>query len=268
MKRFAILFAAALLALSCAKQAYTPGQPDPATCYRVYFPEQLGYGSHMVRPTAAHEFTFTAARERTSGAITVPVTVDASSPAFVVDPITFADGQATTTFTVHFDGIEEQVEHSFNLTISDPQYASQYRQQRKYVSFSVLVGKRKITPKYQKSWNFIYYSNYYYVYTAPQYYAFCTVPASAGDPEDPDYVQQVLDTFNDALEEHYESTSLSIKTDYSSAAWSVFTGVNHYAATPKSSGATTPGDHYAFMVAVTDSPYLTGDYKYIELTLE
>lgn len=270
MKRFAILIAAAVVAFSCDKQpAYAPGEPDPATCYRVYFPDQLGFGSHLLRPSAPHAFTFKVARERTAGAITVPVTIDATSPAFQADPIQFRDGEAETTFTVRFDGLEEQVEHSFNLAITDPQYASQYRQVRKNVSFSVLVGKRKITPNRRKDWRFQYYSGYYYVNVGDGNYGFYTVPASAGDPEDPAFVQQILDEYNDGLEEYYATAGFNVKTDYSTAVWSVFTGSPHYCATPKSSGATTPGDQIAFMIGVAAAnPYSTGDYQYITLTLE
>ena len=270
MKRVVFLIAAAVVAISCNKQqVYSPGEPDSPTCYRVYFPDQLGFGSHLVRTGAPHEFTFKAARERTDGAITVPVNIDATSAAFKADPIHFGDGEAETTFTVRFDGIEEQVEHRFDLTVTDPQYVSQYRQVRRNVSFSVLVGKRKITPNLRKDWRFRYYSGYYYVDASEGNYGFYTVPASAGDPKDPEFVQKVLEEYNEGLEDHYATASFSIKTDYSTNAWAVFTGSPHYCATPKSSGATTPGDQIAFMIGVAaTNPYSTGDYQYITLTLQ
>ena len=58
-------------------------------------------------------------------------------------------------------------------------------------------------------------------------------------------------------------------TDYSTAAWALFTGAPHYGPTPKSSGYTgTEKDVIAFMVGVTEAPYLTGDYQYIKCTLD
>lgn len=269
MKRLIILLAFLLPVVACEKeQAHTPGEADLPDCYRVYFPEQGGYGAHALRPSAARVFTYTAVRERTDGAITVPVTIESTSDAFQADPIHFEDGQAQTTFSVHFEGLEEQVEHSFSLEITDPQYASRYRQQRRYVAFSVLVGNRKIEPSRRTDWTFQYYSGYYYVRVVDGYYGFYTVPASAGSPKDPAYVKEVLETYNSELEDHYDGITPVFLTDYSTAAWALFSGSLHYGATPKSSGGSGPGDYYAFMIGVTQDPYCTGEYQYIELTVE
>ena len=108
MKRFAILIAAALVAFSCDKQpAYAPGEPDPATCYRVYFPDQLGFGSQLLRPSAPHAFTFKVARERTAGAITVPVTIDATSQAVAkknITAITMNTSWSVTDLSIYLNG--------------------------------------------------------------------------------------------------------------------------------------------------------------------
>ena len=268
MKRICFLLAVLpLLALSCAKDTYVPGDPDPDGCYGVYFPEQGGYGSIMLRPTADRVITYTACRTRTDGAITVPVTVHADD-AFRVDPITFADGEAKTTFSVHFDNIEEQVEFPFELLVTDPAYASQYTLNRRHITFSLLVGNRKIVPNHRTDWRFIYYSSYYYVYTGDGYYTFCTVPASDGDPDDEAYVQAVLDRFNAELEEHFSGISPTFLTDYSTAAWSLFQGQAHYCSTPGSTGGSGSGNYVAFMFGITGSPYCNGDYQYTTLTVE
>lgn len=268
MKRLLTLCTFLALALSCAKEGYIPGEKDLQDCYKVYFPEQAGYGDFMLRSTASREFTYKACRKRTDGAITVPVVVNASSPVFSVDPIVFADGEAETTFSVRFDGAEEQVPLSFSLEIQDPQYASTYLLERKYVSFTVLIGNRKITPNLRSDWRFIYYSNYYYVYTSEGYYGFWTLPASAGNPEDPDFVRQVIEDYNAKLEDYYAGSRPNFNTDYSTTAWALFTGSSHYGATPASSGGSSEsGDYIAFMFGVTASPYCTGDYAYTSFTL-
>ena len=246
MKKRFWIFLLGALALSCAREeAYVPGEADPAGCYGVYFPEGQG-GSFLVRPSAPHEFTFKAARTRTDDAITVPVVVNAPS-AFEAEPIRFEAGQAETSFTVRFPNIEEQVEQTFDLRIEDPQYASRYDMVRHYLAFSVLVGKRKIVPNRRTDWRFQYYSGYYYANTVDGYYGYFTVPAS----------------------EHFAGITPTFYTDYSTAAWALFTGAPHYGPTPKSSGYTgTEKDVIAFMVGVTEAPYLTGDYQYIKCTLD
>ena len=265
-KLFWILLGA--LALSCAqKETFVPGEPDPDGCYGVYFPEGQG-GSYLLRPSAPHEVTFQAARLRTDGAITVPVVIDAPS-AFEAEPIRFEAGQAVTSFTVRFPRIEEQVEQTFDLRIEDPMYASNYDLARHYLAFSVLVGNRKIEPKRRTDWRFQYYSGYYYVNAVDGNYGFFTLPASAGDPADPAFVQAALDDYNSRLEDHFSGIAPTFYTDYSTAAWALFTGAPHYGPTPKSSGYTgTEKDVIAFMVGVTDAPYLTGDYQYITCTLD
>lgn len=268
VKIFLLLLAIA--AVSCTREAYTPGTADPAGCYRVYFPRQAGYGFIALRPSADREITYRAARERTDGAITVPVEITTSaSGIFEVDPIRFEDGEAETTFSVRFPGVEEQVQYGFELKVTDPQYASNYMMERRYIAFDVLVGNRKIVPNRRTDWTFQYYSGYYYVRAAEGNYGFITVPASAGDPEDPAYVQQVLEAWNSDLEDHYSGIAPTFLTDYSTAAWSLFTGTSHYGATPRSSGYSgNEKDLIGFMVGVTDTPYATGDYQFIRFTVE
>ncbi len=256
---------------SCTRETpYAPGAEDPAGCYRVYFPEQPGYGQMALRPSSPRILTFKAVRERTDGEITVPLTVEASAPdVFEVDLLHFDDGQAEATLTVRFPKAQEQVGYTCDILIDDPQYASNYMMERRYVSFGVLIGNRKIEPKRRTDWTFQYYSGYYYVRAVDGNYGFITVPASAGNPEDPAYVRQVLENWSAGLEDHYAGLSPTFYTDYSTMAWALFSGASHYGATPKSSGYSgSEKNLVGFMVGVTGDPYATGDYQYITFTLE
>ena len=160
------------------------------------------------------------------------------------------------------------MEYPFELTVTDPAYVSQYTLERRYISCSVLLGQRKITPNHRSDWYFQYYSGYFYVNTVDGCYTFLTVPAADGDPEDTAYVQVVLDKFNAELEEHFAGTVPTFLTDYSTAAWALFQGQAHYGNIPESTGAGASGDYVAFMIGITEAPYCTGDYQFITLTLE
>lgn len=268
MNKLVIFLLALAAVLSCSKgDGYVPGERDPEGCYKVYFPEQGGYGSILLRPSAERVLTYRVARQRTDGAIVVPVRVEASS-AFSVDPISFADGEAETTFSIRFPDIPEQEEVAFSMVIDDPAYVSKYDMRLHYLSFSVLVGTRKIVLNRREDWVFQYYSGYYYVNEADGYYGFRTVPASEGDPEDEAFVQSVVDSYNSELEEHYATAVPNFLSDYSTAQFALFQGAAHYGPTPKSSGAGSSGDFIAFMFGVTSSPYCNGDYQYIILTVE
>ena len=256
---------------SCTRETpYAPGAVDPAGCYRVFFPEQPGYGQMALRPSSPRILTFKAVRERTDGGITVPLKIEASAPdVFEVDLLHFDDGQAEATLTVRFPKAQEQVGYTCDILIDDPQYASNYMMERRYVSFGILIGNRKIEPKRRTDWTFQYYSGYYYVRAVDGNYGFITVPASAGDPEDPAYVRQVLENWSAGLEDHYAGLSPTFYTDYSTMAWALFSGASHYGATPKSSGYSgSEKNLVGFMVGVTGDPYATGDYQYITFTLE
>lgn len=256
---------------SCTRETpYTPGAEDPAGCYRVYFPEQPGYGQMALRSSSPRTLTYKAVRERTDGEITVPVKIEASAPdVFEVDLLHFDDGQAESTLTIRFPKAQEQVGYSFELTVDDPLYASNYMMERRYISFDILIGNRRIEPKRRTDWTFQYYSGYYYVRAVEGNYGFITVPASAGDPDDPAYVKKVLEDWNAGLEDYYNGVSPTFYTDYSTMAWALFSGASHYGATPKSSGYSgSEKDLVGFMVGVTKDPYATGDYQYITFTTE
>ena len=95
---------------SCTRETYSPGAEDPAGCYRVYFPEQPGYGQMSLRSSSPRILTYKAVRERTDGEITVPLKIEASAQdVFEVDLLHFDDGQAESTLTIRFPKAQEQV---------------------------------------------------------------------------------------------------------------------------------------------------------------
>lgn len=129
MKRYLSIFAIA--ALSCSMLAacsddedYIPGQPEDPDCYGVYFPEHQT--SIELDPAESTDLTFTAARTKTTDAITVPVSIKRGGETFSVSEIEFAAGEAQTTFTVSFPDAEVGVTYDFDMVIEDSRYASIY----------------------------------------------------------------------------------------------------------------------------------------------
>lgn len=150
MKKFInILVAAAVTALavvSCQKaEQVKPGTPDPEGCYGVYFPVQDASGSHIYSPDMDRSVTITVARTNTSGAITVPYTVESDAEdIFVFDDIEFADGQAETEIEVSFDDIEDGKTCSFSIQLSDDNaYISHYNSGAIAFDFSVMCVEMK-----------------------------------------------------------------------------------------------------------------------------
>ena len=144
MKKFINILTIAALALftavSCQKEApqHEPGAPDLEGCYGVYFPAQEAAGDHTYDPEMAPSATFTVARLRSTGSITVPVVVSSSADVFQVENIVFEDGQTETTFDVNFPNAEEGTRYSLHMEVQDPQYASVYNDKPLSLDFSVL----------------------------------------------------------------------------------------------------------------------------------
>ena len=137
---------ASLALTSCVEkvQPHEPGEPEASGCYGVYFPTQDASGSHVYNPTQEKVIDITVARTNTSGAITVPVKMSFSEDGiFEAAPVTFADGQEETTFSVRFDKAKEGVEYVANLVIEDNQYASKYNASAIGLDFSVLCVEMK-----------------------------------------------------------------------------------------------------------------------------
>lgn len=155
-KIFAILSVAAtalMMVVSCAKEQeapHQPGQPDVANCYGVFFPVQEATGYHIYDPTQDLNATFTIGRTNSQGAITVPVVVEASADnVFEIATISFADGQTETTFDVNMKNVEDGKLYDLHLEVTDPQYASLYAANTKFIDFSFMRVKMEdfLNPK-------------------------------------------------------------------------------------------------------------------------
>ena len=139
---FLSLAAVASLALtSCVEEVkpHEPGEPEASGCYGVYFPTQDASGENVFNPTQDKVIDITVARTNTSGAITVPIKMTFSEDGiFEAAPVTFADGQEETTFSVRFDKAKEGVKYVANFVIEDSQYASKYNANPIGFDFSVM----------------------------------------------------------------------------------------------------------------------------------
>lgn len=129
MKKFItiLLAAASLFAVSCQQkeEAYEWGPKDDANCYGVYFPAQTL--PSVQDPTQAPEAQITLKRLNSNGAITVPIELKSNENVFSVGQAQFADGQDETTVTLSFPSAEDGVNYTCELRITDPAYASYYK---------------------------------------------------------------------------------------------------------------------------------------------
>lgn len=132
--------AMSLFTVSCVEEyQYEKGEADVDGCYGVYFPVQEATGDHTYDPSMPTEMTFTVARTKAEGAITVPIEFTESHEGiFEVPAAVFADGQTETAVTVTFPTSENGVKYELHLGINDPQYASKYQDGATQVDFSVL----------------------------------------------------------------------------------------------------------------------------------
>ena len=144
MKKFRYFFlalAALALAASCTQkeEPFEPGDPDVSGCYGVYFPVQEASGSHTFSPTQAPSLEVIVARTNTSGAITVPITATYSEDGiFSITPVSFADGQSETSFTVSFANVTDGKTYDASFQIDDNQYASLYSSNAIALDLSVM----------------------------------------------------------------------------------------------------------------------------------
>lgn len=157
MKQFFRIFAVAALAcatfVACENDFddYTPGDPEIAGNYEVYFPSKGG-GTLEFDPADPTEFTVQIARTNASGAITVPLVVTSGNEIFEVEPVKFEANQKETTFKVKFPKAEVGVTYKFSVMIDDYNYASIYG--NKQTGYSCNVARIK--------WNVIGTGTYIY----------------------------------------------------------------------------------------------------------
>ena len=144
MKKFRYFFlalAALAFAASCTQkeEPFQPGDPDVSGCYGVYFPVQEASGSHIFSPVQDPKIEVTVARTNSSGSITVPIKSTFSEDGiFSVTPVTFADGQSETTFTVSFPNVVDGKFYDASFQIEDEQYASKYSSNAIALDLSVM----------------------------------------------------------------------------------------------------------------------------------
>lgn len=131
---YALLALATVGMVACTEtDTYEPGAPEIESCYDVYFPDaatletQGPTGAVELDPADATQFTYTAYRNNTEGAVTVPVVVTANTQEkFTVSEIVFEEGSDVAEFTVSLNESEIGVPYTLSFAINDPQYVKQY----------------------------------------------------------------------------------------------------------------------------------------------
>lgn len=131
---YALLALATVGMVACTEtDTYEPGAPEIESCYDVYFPDaatletQGPTGAVELDPADATEFKYTAYRNNTEGAVTVPVVVTANTQEkFTVSEIVFEEGSDVAEFTVSLNESEIGVPYTLSFAINDPQYVKQY----------------------------------------------------------------------------------------------------------------------------------------------
>ena len=133
--------AMSLFTVACVEETpYEKGAPDADGCYGVYFPAQES--AFVVDPASEPVQTLVAKRTNSTGDITVPVDVVTNVEGVLeIAPITFADGQDETTFTVSYPTAEPGTSYTASITVKDPQYASKYNDNPISIDFSVIKEK-------------------------------------------------------------------------------------------------------------------------------
>ncbi len=131
-RNYIYLFAVGLLmagiAVSCQDELdYHAGEPDLASCYGVYFPNQEAQKDHEFEPSEeGYRIEFKVKRLKTAGEINVPYTIE-SKEGMSGSEIFFEDGQAETLLTVTLpENPEMGLTYRCNIVIDDPQYALKY----------------------------------------------------------------------------------------------------------------------------------------------
>ena len=126
-----------LVAVSCNKElTYEPGEAEQDGCYGVFFPTQTI--TSEFDPADECKITLTAERTNASGSIVVPVEIEQSEgDVFSFDPISFDDGQTSTTFDVTFPTAEIGKSYSFTISVTSSKYAKVYGTQPTYISASL-----------------------------------------------------------------------------------------------------------------------------------
>lgn len=159
----AVLAAGAVLSACSEEEKYTKGAPEQENTYDVYFPTQT-VTDYELDPTdeSASTVTVTVKRANTSGAITVPITIeqapDTTAFVFTATEVSFEDGEDETTFQISFPDALIGVEYICHVLVDDPAYAKVYSynpDQPAFLSFKFIkVSWTTIATGTYKSWYF------------------------------------------------------------------------------------------------------------------
>lgn len=119
---FALVGISILFLTSCMENEIVR-EPSPAeNSYGVYFLNENSID--VTVPSEATSYTYTLARSKTSGAITVPITSASGAVFTCPTTVAFADGEETAEITVTFNDLPSTPQ-TVDLTI-DPTYAALY----------------------------------------------------------------------------------------------------------------------------------------------
>ena len=128
-----VLAAAALVLVSCKEEeTYEPGTWNANPGYQDVAFEKASF-SQELDPADATVSSVVLYRNTDKGTATVPVKIiQNTDDVFVVDPVTFADGDSTTVVTFSFNNAEVGKPYTLELFIDDPDFASNYSQNTTY----------------------------------------------------------------------------------------------------------------------------------------
>lgn len=116
----------ALAACSGDDDELAPGEWNAAENYANVAFEKL-QSSEELDPADATDAFIKVTRQNTSGAITVPVKIVTNTDdVFIVDPLTFADGEAEANLSFHFPDAEVGKPYTLEVEINDPNFVSEY----------------------------------------------------------------------------------------------------------------------------------------------
>src|SRR5690554_6196809 len=118
IKTFSLLLVVAFAACSDFEDTVAPSPQRPAGNQGVYFPTS-NPSLFELEPTAATQVTLKVARELSSGAVQVPITVETNDDNVfnVPQSVSFADGETEVSFTVTFPDAAEGVAYNLKLSV-------------------------------------------------------------------------------------------------------------------------------------------------------
>lgn len=140
---YIILAIASVLAVSCKKDVYTPGEPDSKDCINVTFPAQENQGDLELDPENGTSFDITVAREKTDAAVTVPLRAVCLGNADVVsvEDAVFGAGEAETSVKVTFNSPESGKTYRCDVYVADDKYILKYSTEATSLGFNVVFIK-------------------------------------------------------------------------------------------------------------------------------